>query len=567
MCLLNLTITMYYLENSTGCLIMIDLYDLSPSEFEQLCFDYITIIYKNIDYSLYHTRYNHDGGKDIVVKFNDSLHSYKIWAECKQHKDNIGLEEIGKNIVLVLSRHINKIILFSASKIRDTAKKEIMMVSRYHNFDVEFLDNEILVDKICSYPDLIKQYFPNADSTQNFNKSEDFDISATISEFFDELSTSYDDSTCFLKYGNLFYINIYIKNHTSQNIENINFNFLNSVTDMQKKDNNGFSIINTDWDIGEQNISSHSDNLFSCLCEAHNYFSTIKLPLLNISFEDSNGNAHSHDLILPDVDMSKYIIYKFRGKAYIEFIANVIDYAINDCLHGIPQIIDIRGRSGIGKTRLLDEIEKESIKKNLNIFRYDCYNYNDSEFFKKFIFDLLHIPTSKRTFEFDKEEFVNYAKESGIGIKGIDVLTNFLFENNTSYVENLSEALYNVIITSQKKSRIMIIIDNMQELTPVYANYLQKIIAMIMLQKNNIAIVLATNTESLRYCEDSLWRYLSDIQQRNKHQVHYFHCEGFSNEDKILFWMETFNRLIPDDKLVQELSSRVGNRPIELTTA
>lgn len=547
-------------------LIMIDLYNLSPSEFEQLCFDYISIAYKNIDYSLFHTRYSHDGGKDIVVKFNDSIHSYKIWAECKQHKDNIGLEEIGKNIVLVLSRHINKVILFSASKIRDTAKTEIMTVSRYHNFDVEFLDNEILIDKICSYPNLIKRYFPNVDSTQNINKNEDFDISATVSEFFDELSNSYSDTTCFLKYGNLFYINIYIKNHTSQNIENINFNFLNSLTDMQKNDYNGFSIINSDWDIGEQNISSHSDNLFSCLCEAHNYFSTIKLPILNISFEDSNGNTHSYDLILPDIDMSKYLIYKFRGKAYIEFIANDIDYAINDCLHGIPQIIDIRGKSGMGKTRLLDEIEKEGIKKGLNIYRYDCYNYNDSDLFKKFIYDLLHIPTSKRTFEFDKEEFVNYAKESDIGIKGIEVLTNFLFRNNTQYIENLSEVLYNVII-SQKKSRSMVIIDNIQELTPIYANYLQKIIAMIMLQKNNIAIVLATNTESLRYCENSLWRYLSDIQQRNKHQVHYFDCKGFSNEDKILFWMEAFNRQIPDDKLVQELSSRVGNRPIELTTA
>ena len=89
-----------------------DFYTLTPATFEEMCFEYAKQIYNKDDYILFHTRYTHDGGKDIETKFFDEIHEYKIWAECKHHRRNIGLEEIGKNVVLVIAHNINKIIFF-----------------------------------------------------------------------------------------------------------------------------------------------------------------------------------------------------------------------------------------------------------------------------------------------------------------------------------------------------------------------------------------------------------------------------------------------------------------------
>lgn len=46
----------------------------------------------------------------------------------QNHKRNLGLSEIGKNIVLVISKRINKLIYISASSITETAQAEILNV-------------------------------------------------------------------------------------------------------------------------------------------------------------------------------------------------------------------------------------------------------------------------------------------------------------------------------------------------------------------------------------------------------------------------------------------------------
>ena len=51
---------------------MLDFYQLSPEEFECLCYEYICNLYdKKNDYQIKHTRYVHDGGRDIEVTFYD----------------------------------------------------------------------------------------------------------------------------------------------------------------------------------------------------------------------------------------------------------------------------------------------------------------------------------------------------------------------------------------------------------------------------------------------------------------------------------------------------------------
>lgn len=97
---------------------MLDFYQLSPEEFECLCYEYICNLYaEKKDYQINHTRYVHDGGRDIEVTFYDQLSQFKIWAECKQHKRHIGLDDIGKNVVLVISKNIHKVIFFRQVKL------------------------------------------------------------------------------------------------------------------------------------------------------------------------------------------------------------------------------------------------------------------------------------------------------------------------------------------------------------------------------------------------------------------------------------------------------------------
>ena len=199
---------------------MLDFYQLSPEEFEDLCYDYICGLYdeKN-NYKINHTRYVHDGGRDIEMTFYDQLTQFKIWAECKQHKRHIGLEDIGKNVVLVISKNIHKVIFFSASDITENAKIEITNIGNKLNFDVSFISGERLSKEICSQPNLIKKYFRNIEIRDSLHYEEKITACCSVSEFESNIIIPINNQKqIYLQNGELFNIYVHLSNQTIKSI-------------------------------------------------------------------------------------------------------------------------------------------------------------------------------------------------------------------------------------------------------------------------------------------------------------------------------------------------------------
>ncbi len=541
--------------------IMFDLYELTPEKFEELCFDYMKLVYDSGQYELYHTQYMHDGGKDIVVKFYDKLHKYKIWAECKLHKDSIGLEEIGKSIVLVLSHRINKIILFSASKIRENTKKEILTVSMNQNLEVEFLDDQILIQRLSDYPDLLKKYFSSYNESSNHLDYEDVQINTFISEYYEDFENQSTNAICYLKNGNLFYIYIHIKNNTFHELSNFNIKM--------DKDLEGINILEKSNFCNITEISPYSDNLFFFLCEDIDYYRDVVLPNVIISYFE-NDKYFEITKKLPNLNLSKYLIYGFRGKDYINFLSNQVDKALNLSQRKLPQIIDIRGASGIGKTRMLDEIEKKYLRKSTLIFRYDCGLYFDYDILKYLIFDMLDIPLVKRKVEFTLEEFQKYEKKFEIEKKCKEVLSEFIFKDQSLLNVNLlCESIVELFeyVQIKYKKAILILFDNLQKMSVVTSKLLTQILTYVLSNQIQVTIVLSTNTSIQTKRKNDLEDDLILLSKTKKNQINFFKSDGFSEEDKTLFLMEIFNRKLPSDEFISKLAKFIGNKPIEIITA
>ena len=125
-----------------------DFYSLTPEEFELLCYEYSQKLFEHEHYNLEHTNYIHDGGRDIEIQFYDTISNFVIWAECKRHERNIGLDVIGKNVVLVIANRVHKIIFFSVSDITEDAQITISNVSNTFNFEVSYIYGDILKKEI-----------------------------------------------------------------------------------------------------------------------------------------------------------------------------------------------------------------------------------------------------------------------------------------------------------------------------------------------------------------------------------------------------------------------------------
>lgn len=379
---------------------MIDLYSLTPRSFEDLCFEYACEVYDNTKYVLFHTQYSHDGGKDMEINFYDELHRYKIWAECKQHTNNIGLEEIGKNIVLVIANHVNKILFFSASNIRQSAKVEILKIAKRLNFMVEFLDGETLIREFEKYPKILRDYFDNYENSRDIEINQELTFKIYISEdahddFFNE-----SKDTVYLKGGKLFFINLLIENHTSDYY----LEFSSDIGDMPK--NIEILEINDSENIPNE-ISPRSNTSISYLCSIKNsLWKKIQLPELEINYLTTSGKYISTSIELPIIDLSKYIVYQFSGKFYIEFIANEVNQGIILSKAQIPQFYNIRGASGTGKSRLIDEMRLCYLEKGFYTYQYDCNDYLELDLIKKIICDIAQLSTVYKDPAFKQKDFI-----------------------------------------------------------------------------------------------------------------------------------------------------------------
>ena len=187
--------------------------NLTDQEFEELCTEYLKLHYKNKNINIHGTRLKKDGGKDIVGTASDV--PYEIWAECKRHNRALGLENISKNVILVISKGINEMIYFSTSNITRTAIKHVSIVAAKHNFSVTFIYGKRLYQELSILPRFQYDFEKSDEIIKN-----DLKISRFFSVF--ENTEQYTEgSELILQRDNIFYIDIYLTNLYNTTISDI----------------------------------------------------------------------------------------------------------------------------------------------------------------------------------------------------------------------------------------------------------------------------------------------------------------------------------------------------------
>lgn len=285
---------------------MLDFYRLTPEEFETLCYEYICNLYQKPNYHVEHTRYIHDGGRDIEVTFYDELSHFKIWAECKQRKRSIGLDEIGKNVVLVISKHVNKVLFFSASEITEGAKIEISRISDKLNFEVSFLCGERLSHELETQPALVKEYFgeSGASAVRGTGKPA---ICCSISEFESDaiLAVHEGQPPVLMKNGELFNIYVHVVNRTLKPLREI----------LVEAVSLPYAVRMYETAIGHEWLGRQADFIAHLRGEIISQQTTIiELPQIVVSYRDSENKRRRKTIRLPSLDISRCKHYPLVGK-------------------------------------------------------------------------------------------------------------------------------------------------------------------------------------------------------------------------------------------------------------
>lgn len=541
---------------------MLNFYKLTPEEFETLCYQYICGLYQKPNYHVKHTRYVHDGGRDIEVTFYDELSHFKIWAECKQHKRNIGLDDIGKNVVLVISKHVNKVIFFSASEITERAEIEISRIADKLNFEISFLCGERLSNELATQPDLLKTYFGESGAIDRVELDE-LSVVCSISEFESDviLSAQENRTPILMRDGEIFNIYVHISNRALRPFQDILIETVAVPHAIKMHE----TAIEHEW------LARQSDYIAHFRGEIISKQSTkIELPQIIISYHDGDRICKHKTISLPSLDISRCKHYPLVGKETTEFLAEDIRSVLEWCGRYYPQIIDLRGISGSGKSRLAEEIQKGAVRQGLRTIYLNSSDYIDFDLIRKLLCELLHLPFYRGTVNFSRNDIVNLIKAQGGDDTFTAKIARFLelgkWEKSDTYY--MVEAVSHFLLIPFQETGYCITIDNSQGLHPEILKFLSRLADILTQNHGQVILIIVSNIErKVKFSSkefQSFLAFLSEKIQTHHHSFLYHMCKPLSQEDATLLLMHLFQIKNQNDPLLKKLLQTSGRLPFEL---
>ena len=515
-----------------------DLYSLTAEQFEDMCFMYTCKLYSKYEnYKLVHTQFTHDGGKDIEIEFYDQMNYFKIWAECKRHTNNIGLDEIGKNVVLVISKHVNKLMFFSVSDITSSARIHVSEIGEKFGFAISYLYGENLKAAFRQYPEVVATFFP--DETYDITTPEEnLSVNFSVSEMEQDIIISIDTTKpIILRDGRMINIYVQIRNWTKHLYESISAQLAWETDDI---------LFEEDLKCIEH-VLPKTDRLILLKGQIVNLQKKhIPLPDIIVSTKrngetDSTTSSYS----LPTLDTSKCKKYPLMGKDI-----NIFMSTVNETIHwvdlGNPVFYDIRGNSGVGKTRLAIEIANKFLLSGYEKYQFDCLEYNGFNLVRCILSELLSLPFYKGQIHYTKESIIALIQKAGGSTDFQNIVSEFLVNNqiNDSDTYYLVDAVIYYLRHPSYHQKTVLILDNIQALDPRLLDFLRHILNELTNCTGKLAVILVTNTERISSLNheklSGFLTFLEDVRKNHKNTFIAPECKPLAEEDAALFLMHLF---------------------------
>lgn len=453
----------------------------SWEKFEDICYEYISEKYDSAAYKVEITKRKKDGGRDIIITSHEL--DCTIWGECKHHKTSVGLNTIGKNVVLAITNYIHKLIFFSVSNVTPNTKHEILRAAKIHNFDVLFLDGYNLDLEISSNKMLLKKYF--LESFHLYHPNDNILLADfCVDEFENAHNSDYntDNSYTKLENGLTFYIHVFLKNYFKQDVTDISISL---------KETDRCHLYKTNFHITQ--IKSFCDMEITIKGLLLNTQEIVKLPHIEIAYIASKI-SHNFVIMPGEIDGTHIWRIPFCGQQNLSFMAKEIPRIEKNTQKGYVRILYIKGISGTGKSRLLEEIETKFAEKGVVSIYIDSQSHSRNLFFRELIRQLLCLPVNEQKKVFSVIEFTQLLSKCHIDFFEIQTLYDFLWKNKKIEIVWLADFIFQCIANSPLDHRLYIQIDNLQRMDTETQQCMTYLCESLRKEKIGLCIAFTFNT-------------------------------------------------------------------------
>lgn len=523
--------------------------NISPEKFEELCISYLRYL-KGTKFKIKGTRYCKDGGKDITGVAEDDI-PYEIWAECKKHKRSIGLDEISKNVVLVLSENINELIFFSTSNITAGAQKHISNLAARHNFSVAYYYGDKLLSGMAELP-----IFRNKHNSQYYKSISEkgLTIKLHLSKYAN--SDRYEsDGTIILQRDTVFYIDIFFTNNSSHIIKNIELEIPIS----------NYMVFNIQPYNRHFDLQAYCDRVVQIKVNVINCMQKYNIPKIRIKYE-YEGDKQTITLSAGVVDPTQLTYFPLIGVNLNNFLKLTVEPLLKAKAPN-TYIIDIRGGSGVGKSRLIKELLLIGEVHNWHSKYYDGNNNKDLNIIKDLLCSLIGLPFFSGNINFTSNEIKKILKSQGDSEDFAEVLYDFLYKNKASneilyYIE---DAILYLLKHPYLDYPYILAIDNLQEIDISVLDMLGHLISILGNIAAKFIIILGTNIERIpSRNQEQLADFLNVLDcYDDDYRLYKKLCPMDCMEAKT-FYVGLLKNIEQHEVLLNLLINKAGTRPFDM---
>lgn len=493
--------------------------------FEDLVFYLLKCMFPNITFR--QTDYVHDGGKDFYSV--GKLAEETIWVEAKNYQNHLELSKFSNTFIMADISEINRIIIFSMSEITKGARINMGRYAAYHKKVISVYSGQDVLLLINQYRNAIplKEYIENLDIIDSLLNGyvEPYDkISVTYEHYrTKQFNLAYRRNTeNYIKINDI--PSLPLNTFIAQEILITNRDLLNSQqVAMDYTEYNRLHISACFYERPDSIlVPPAATYVLVIFFKITDYIGNLKLPIVNFKNIEIEKDENSYEVNCYWMAEIPYI-----GKAW-EDLQNTITIIEND-IH--KNIIVIEGKSGVGKTRFLDELAGYFFRSGSRIISLDFRSITNTSLKNILQCILNNIYVLDETYN-DKEIFISKFGELYKDFYDI------IFDETYDCQKN-SDRIINLLISLFIRKKIVLVIDNVQDVSNEGLGFFEKLFSYI----NNISnkyihIVLCFNQDYV--FQDSIaQRALLYVEQLTSTQT--VKLNDFDREDARLYLRENLD--------------------------
>lgn len=468
--------------------------------FEELIFLLLKKLYQNEDISWIPTQETHDGNRDFYA---ETPNGDILWAECKNYHATIELKNIAATIVMVQINNVSEILFFSYSPINNNTREKLTIYADQNDKKISFYDDINLENLIFNYREsILPHFFPKFKYSSEiqidyepyvFTKyGKGIFVSTTESKKIDILHVQLND---------IIYIGIGIFNRNPAQSISINIVF------SKENDLKYLELLDSDYERDDSSKYQINDVLEPMTAKFYPIFLRIsvykeimKLPDLLLNYKIEN-RLNKYPISTLSVEVDHLFLTGLIGSDYYDLLD---EFKNNFFSNDDIKIAYLKGKSGIGKTRMLYEYINILLKEKYQIISFMAVPQDNSSIYiiKEIVYRLYNL--SEELIIESLKNPIPYANVLGDDMSKIIEMLQNIIQNNTDAITAFEPFIFEKII----QTRVAILIDNIQYFDDILIDFL---IHYCLYAKN----VNRPNYSIIVMCQNTDYFASSNLQQLN----------------------------------------------------